>query len=92
MALLRVNRNPTYEEIMHAAQKGVSDTCAKAQAAIDNKFKEAKPSLLPPSLSFLLPPFMKTSALKEMKQLEDQLVRKWHPQLSSVEPLVSFPA
>jgi len=77
---------------MRAAQKNVVETCAKAQAAIDNKFKEAKPSLRRSSLSFLSPAFKKTEASEAKRQLEDMLTKKWHPQLSSVEPLVSFPA
>jgi len=73
---------------MRAAQKGVTDTCAKGRAAIDNKFKEARPSLLPSSLSFLFPLFMDGKALEEMREMEDRYTKKWHPQLSSVKPLV----
>jgi len=73
---------------MLAAQKGVADTCAKGRAAIDKKFKEARPSLLPSFLSFLFPLFMDGEALEEMRKLEDQYTKKWHPQLSSVKPLV----
>ena len=77
---------------MRTAQKDVVETCAIAQAAIDIKFKEAKTSLRRSSLSFLSPPFTKIEALEQKRQLEDELTKRWHPQLSSVEPLVSFPA
>jgi len=77
---------------MRAAQKDVAETCATAQAAINNKFKEPRSSLRQSSLSSLFPRFKKTEASEAKRQLEDMLTKKWHPQLSSVEPLVSFPA
>jgi len=87
--LLRRDRNPTYAEIMYAARDGVAATRAISKAAIDKKFLEASASsrLYP---SFLFPYFLDAETREKKRQLEDELTKEWHPQLSSVKPLVSL--
>jgi len=86
--LLRRNNNPTYAEIMYAAREGVTTNCAKGKAAVNKKLLEAAalPRLYP---SFLSSYFLDADAREQKRQLE-KLTKEWHPELSSVKPLVSF--
>ena len=72
---------------MYAARDGVTVTRAKCKANIDKNFLGAASSrLYSPLRSY----FLDAKARERKRQLEDELTKEWHPQLSSVKPLVNF--
>jgi len=74
---------------MYAARDGVTATSAKSKAAIDRKFLEAAASRR--RYRSLMPSyFLDAEAREEKRRLEDELTKEWHPDLSSVKPLVSI--